>query len=466
MRTRVAGKFLYVGNDKFYARGVTYGPFRPNEQGCEYHNPTMVERDFSLMAANGINAVRTYTIPPRWLLDIAQKHHLRVMVGLPWEEHITFLDNKKIPEDIVNRVRAGVRACANHPAVLSFTIGNEIPAPIVRWYGRERIERFLEKLYQAVKLEDPQALVTYVNYPTTEYLQLPFVDFVSFNVYLETQEKLDGYLARLQNIAGDRPLMMAEVGLDSIRNGDDKQASTLEWQIRTTFAAGCAGVFVFAWTDEWFRGGFDIDDWGFGLTDRERRPKASLQTIRKAFAEVPFAPDLPWPTISVVVCTYNGSRTIRGCMEGLQKLEYPNFEVIVVNDGSTDGAGDIAAEYGFKVISTENRGLSSARNTGMQAAKGEIIAYIDDDARPDPHWLTYLAATFLNSQHAAVGGPNLAPAGRRLHRRMCRQFSRRPHPCAAHRPRCGAHSGLQHGLSQGGPGSHRRFRHAVSDCWR
>jgi GT2 family glycosyltransferase len=411
VRVHVAGKFLYVGNDKFYIRGVTYGPFRPNEQGCEYHNPVIVERDFALMAANGINAVRTYTIPPRWLLDIAQKHNLRVMVGLPWEEHITFLDSKKIPQDIVNRVHVGVRSCAGHPALLSFTIGNEIPAPIVRWYGRGRIERFLEKLYKAVKAEDPEALVTYVNYPTTEYLQLPFVDFVSFNVYLETQEKLDGYLARLQNIAGDRPLVMAEVGLDSIRNGDDKQASTLEWQIRTTFAAGCAGVFVFAWTDEWFRGGFDIDDWGFGLTDRERRPKTSLHAIRKAFAEVPFAPDLPWPTISVVVCTYNGSRTIRDCLAGLQKLEYPNYEVVVVNDGSTDGTGNIAGEYGFKVITTENRGLSSARNTGMKAAKGEIVAYIDDDARPDPHWLTYLAATFLNSQHVAVGGPNLPPPG-------------------------------------------------------
>jgi O-antigen biosynthesis protein len=411
VRTRVAGKFLYVGDEKFYIRGVTYGPFRPNEQGCEYHNPAMVERDFSLMAANGINSVRTYTIPPRWLLDIAQKHHLRVMVGLPWEEHITFMDHKKLPEDIINRVRAGVRACADHPAVLCFTIGNEIPAPIVRWYGRVRIEQFLEKLLKAVKEEDPEALVTYVNYPTTEYLQLPFVDFVSFNVYLETQEKLDGYLAKLQNIAGDRPLVMAEVGLDSIRNGDDKQAATLDWQIRTTFAAGCAGVFVFSWTDEWFRGGFDIDDWGFGVTDRERRPKESLRAIRKAFAEVPFAPDLAWPTISVVVCTYNGSRTIRDTMEGLQKLEYPNYEVIVVNDGSTDGAGDIAAEYGFKVITTENRGLSSARNTGMKAAKGEIVAYIDDDARPDPHWLTYLAGTFLSSPHVAVGGPNLAPPG-------------------------------------------------------
>ncbi len=409
VRPRVAGKFLFVGDEKFYIRGVTYGPFRPDEEGCEYHTPEQVEQDFELMARYGINSVRTYTVPPRWLLDIAQKHGLRVMVGLPWEEHITFLDNRKLAQDIERRVREGVRACSGHPALLAFTIGNEIPATIVRWFGRHRIEAFLERLYKAAKAEDPDALVTYVNFPTTEYLELPFVDFVSFNVYLETREKLEGYLARLQNLAGDRPLLMAEVGLDSMRNGEDKQAETLVWQIRSTFASGCSGVFIFSWTDEWHRGGFDIEDWGFGVTDRNRNPKKSLESLRKAFAEVPYQPDLAWPSISVVVCTYNGSRTIRDTLEGLRKLEYPNYEVIIVNDGSRDKTAEIVQEYPFRVITTENRGLSSARNTGWQAARGEIVAYIDDDATPDPHWLTYLAATFLSTSHVGVGGPNLPP---------------------------------------------------------
>ena len=64
------------------------------------------------------------------------------------------------------------------------------------------------------------------------------------------------------------------------------------------------------------------------------------------------------------------------------------------------------------MIRTENRGLSNARNTGWQAANGDIVAYIDDDAYPDPHWLHYLASAFLNTMnttHAAVGGPNIAP---------------------------------------------------------
>ncbi len=411
VRPRVQGKFIFAGNEKVYVRGVTYGTFCLDEDGNEHHDPQVVERDFAQMAANGLNAVRTYTVPPLWLLDAAQRHNLRVMVGLPWEQHVAFLDDKNRAQSIEERVGKGVRACAGHPAVLCYAIGNEIPASIVRWYGHRRVERYLERLYRAAKAADPESIVTYVNYPSTEYLQLPFVDLVCFNVYLESQKRFEAYLARLHNLVGDRPLILAEFGLDSRRHGEKAQAQALDWQLRTAFAAGCAGAFVFAWTDEWYRGGYAIEDWDFGLTDRDRRPKLALAAVRKAFAEVPFPPDLPHPRISVVICSYNGQRTIRDCLEGLLKLDYPNFEVIVVDDGSTDATAAIARDYGCQVISSENRGLSNARNVGMEAATGELVAYIDDDAYPDPHWLAYLAATFLSTEHAGVSGPNIAPPG-------------------------------------------------------
>ncbi len=411
IRPGAHGKFLFAGNQKLYVRGVTYGPFRPQEDGSEYHTSDVVDRDFAAMAANGINTVRTYTVPPRWLLDCAQRRGLYVMVGLPWEQHIAFLDDKGRADSIEASVRNGVQACAGHPALLCYAVGNEIPAPIVRWYGRERIERFILRLYRAAKAEDPGALVTYVNYPTTEYLQLPFLDFVCFNVYLESQDKLESYLARLQNLAGDRPLVLAEIGLDSRRNGLEAQAETLDWQVRSVFSAGGAGAFVFAWTDEWHRGGYDIDDWDFGLTTRCREPKPALEAVRRAYAETPFPADQPWPSVSVVVCSHNGGRTIRDCCEGLRDLEYPNYEVIVVDDGSTDDTAAIAGEFGWQVILTPSRGLSNARNVGLAAATGEIVAYTDDDARPDPHWLTYLAQTFMATSHAGAGGPNIPPPG-------------------------------------------------------
>ena len=407
-RVRVGGKFLFVGDEKIYLRGVTYGPFRPEADGCEFHDPQSVERDFALMATAHINTVRTYTVPPVWLLDLAQKHGLYVLAGLPWEQHVAFLDNARRTKDLERRIRTAVRALDRHPALLAYAIGNEIPAPIVRWHGPRRIEKFLKRLYWAVKSQDPDGLTTYVNYPSTEYLDLPFLDFVSFNVYLESQDKLQAYVARLQNLAGDRPLVMAETGLDSLRNGEAAQAQCVEWQARTIFAGGCAGMFVFAWTDEWFRGGQEVDDWKFGVTTRARKPKRAFEAVRQVYQNVPFAPDDSWPFISVVICSYNGGRTIRQSLEALRKMVYPKFEVIVVDDGSRDATPAIAEEYGVRLIRQPNRGLSAARNAGWQAANGEIVAYLDDDAAPDPHWLQYLASTFMAGQLAGVGGPNIA----------------------------------------------------------
>src|SRR5213596_2142924 len=413
VRPHVRGKFLFAGDEKFYVRGMTYGAFQPDARGHEYHDLNVIERDFAQMAANGINTVRIpHTMPPRSLLWAARRHGLRVMVGLSAEQYLGFLiDRKKSVADIEALVRAKVRECAGHPALLCYALGNEIPSTMARWLGRRKIERYLKRLCRVIKEEDPDGLVTYVNYPTTEYLQLPFLDLVCFNVYLESQERFEAYLARLQNIAGDRPLIMSELGLDALRNGEGVQARSLDWQVRTAFAAGCAGVFVFSWTDEWYRHGQEVGEWAFGLTRADRSPKAALESVREAFAQVPFWPELPWPRVSVVVCTHNGSRTIRDCLAGLQRLAYPDYEVIVVDDGSTDDTAAIVRQHPVRLIQTVNRGLAKARNTGLEAATGEIIAYLDDDASPDPHWLTYLAATFLSTAHAAVGGPNIAPAG-------------------------------------------------------
>src|SRR4029453_162033 len=166
------------------------------------------ERDFEAMAASGVNAVRTYTAPPTRVLDAAERYGLWLLVGLGAERCIGYLNDARGSRRIEQDVRRRADLCAGHPPVLCYAGGNEIPSPIVRWFGRRRIERLLTRLVSVVRRADPTALVTYANYPPTEYLQLPFLDLLAFNVYLENADALRAYTGRLQNVAGERPLLM------------------------------------------------------------------------------------------------------------------------------------------------------------------------------------------------------------------------------------------------------------------
>ncbi|MEM7416502.1 MAG: glycosyltransferase [Gemmatimonadota bacterium] len=412
-RARVDGKFLEVGGQRFLIKGVTYGTFAPADDGAQFPSAEQVEHDFAAMAAAGINTVRTYTPPSPTVLDAASRHGLRLIVGIAWPQHLPFLDDRTAVRRIRRQVVEAVRGLADHPAPLLFALGNEIPPGIVRWHGSHRIEAFLDDLADEVKGVAPDSLLTYANFPPTEHLELEAFDVYAHNVYLHRESDLRGYLARLQHRAGARPLLLAEAGADSIRQGTDGQARITASHVRAAFAEGACGAVVFSWTDEWWRGGRTVDDWAFGLVDDARRPKPALAVVERAFADAPFPSEerTEWPSVSVVVCAYNAEETIADCLSSLQRLEYPDVEIVVVNDGSRDTTGEIARKYaGVRVIDVPNGGLATARNIGLAEAAGEIVAYTDADVRVDPDWLTYLVQPFLTSDVAGVGGPNVVPA--------------------------------------------------------
>jgi O-antigen biosynthesis protein len=409
-RVEVHGKFLWSGTTKFFVRGVSYGPFQSDAMGSPFPSAERINQDLALMRQAGINTLRTYNVPPQRLLDLALQWNIRVLVGIPWEQHVCFLDDRQTARHIRAAVSRAVRFCNGHPSILAYFIGNEIPSPIVRWHGPKKVSHFLEQLYDTAKAIDPLTLVTYANYPPTEYLQTDFADFYAVNVYLHAESAYRRYVARLHNLAGDKPLVLSEFGLDAIRAGEDQQAETLSWQVRAAYEMGAAGTVVFTWTDDWFTGGYQVTDWAFGLVRADRTPRKAYVAVQGAY-QAP-CPPLPedTPKISVVVCAYNAEPTMRECLESLTKLSYPSYEAVIVDDGSNDHTGAIADEYPqFKTIHQSNCGLSAARNVGMAAATGDIIAYLDSDAVADPDWLTYLAWKFKSTDHVGVGGPNLPP---------------------------------------------------------
>jgi glycosyltransferase involved in cell wall biosynthesis len=409
-RVRVDGKFFRIGAEKFIPKGVTYGPFAPDADGETFGTPEQAARDFAQIRELNANLVRVYYVPPKWFLDLAEQHGLKVFVDIPWEKHRCFLESYEMREAALQKVRAAATACAGHPALFAFSVANEIPAEIVRWHGAREVAQFINELVAEVKAIDPAALSTFASFPPTEFLQPSAIDFVAFNVYLHERTAFENYLARLQTLSNDKPLLLGEFGADSLRETEPRKCEMLHWQIEAAFRNGLAGTVLFSFTDDWFRGGQQIVDWTFGLTTRERLPKESFAAVRDAYKVAPCFPLPRTPKVSVVVASYNGATTLRICLQSLTRLNYPNYELVLVDDGSTDSTQQIAAEFpDVRNIRQINLGLSAARNTGITASTGEIVAFTDSDCRADEDWLYYLVNEFCRSDFIGVGGHNFLP---------------------------------------------------------
>lgn len=412
-RVRLDGRFFKLGDEKFWVKGVTYGPFQARTDGAFLPERHQLEADLRQIAGLGANVVRVYHVPPRDFLDTAQAFGLRVLVDVPWSKHRCFLDSAEDMESGRRAVREAARACQGHPALFALSVVNELPPDVVRWLGREKVEAFVDELVAIARAEDPEALVTFASFPPTEYLRPETIDFHTVNVYLHDREKFRSYLQRLQNLAEEKPLILGEYGIDSIRNGEEHQAELLEMHLEEVFGQGLSGTCCFSYTDEWFTGGHPITDWAFGLVRRDRSPKPAFHRVAEVYRRKHPLPALSsYPKVSVVVCSYNGSKTLDGCLASLQKLNYPDYEVVLVDDGSKDAVPQIAARYDYiRYHRQPNRGLSVARNVGMELARGEIIAYTDDDCFADPDWLYFLVSKLLETGATGVGGPNLLPTG-------------------------------------------------------
>lgn len=109
------------------------------------------------------------------------------------------------------------------------------------------------------------------------------------------------------------------------------------------------------------------------------------------------------PFISVVVCTRDRADQLAACLHHLERQDYPGYEIVVVDNAPTTGAVRMIVEaraggpVGCRYVAEPRGGLSWARNAGIAAAAGDIVAFLDDDEEPDRHWLAELARGFARS---------------------------------------------------------------------
>ena len=164
--------------------------------------------------------------------------------------------------------------------------------------------------------------------------------------------------------------MLSETGMDTIREGEEHQAELLAWQCRAAFELGLSGFIVFAFTDEWHTGGAEIADWAFGLVQHDRSPKLAFDAVGKVFREDLPPPLKAAPKATVVVPAYNAASTIGACLSSFRELNYPDYETIVIDDGSTDATAKSSKQRGSARFASSTSGLARGAQRGNRCGVG------------------------------------------------------------------------------------------------
>ncbi|MGJ8724983.1 MAG: glycosyltransferase [Roseibacillus sp.] len=417
MALTINGRFFENQGKPCFVNAVTYGPFPPEQQ----LDPSL---EFPRISAAGFNAIRLYGAPNKEELDLAEQNNLVIFATVPWYSDSLFTENPDTIGDAKRDLSLFLTRHGKHPALAAVLIANEIRPDLVRFMGPVKVREVLEDIITECRKHAPALLYAYANFPTTEYLEPRNADFTAFNVYLEEQSKFESYLQRLHNIAGDRPLLLTEFGFNTWTEGapnlsnhdlEKKQSEMLSWAFQSAQNHGTAGFTVYSWCDLWFNGGREILDWSFGLTRRDGTAKPALATLSKQFSQ-PKKEKSPLPLFTIAICTRDGGHRLKKNLPHFEQIEDPKFELIIIDDGSTDETDTIIKKFiagshlNCHLLTQPPSGLSAARNHAAREGKGEFIVYIDDDARPYPQWLHYLRQAFAeNPKAAAAGGPNLPP---------------------------------------------------------
>jgi O-antigen biosynthesis protein len=174
------------------------------------------------------------------------------------------------------------------------------------------------------------------------------------------------------------------------------------------------------------------------------------------------------PSVTVVVCTRDRPRALDACLAALERVRYPCFDVLVVDNAPVSApAAPVAARWGVRLVEEPRRGVSRARNLGARESGSELVAYLDDDALPEPDWLAALAREFADPRVMAVAGQvrpiSLATEAEQLFQRVHRLAARSERRFAVDQATPGwfalaAFGGI-------GIGANMAFRRSAFDVW-
>ena len=321
------------------------------------------------------------------LLDITAQAGLAAMLEI--EIAPADLFDRRRWSAAVARVAHTAAIYRGHRALGAYLIDCPISQDELRAAGFMKVRAKMRELLRAIKRRDAHAMVALVHRPATRALSMLEEDFLYAELPALEPVELRDFVTSLHNIAEARPVV---VEFREASPGQDEA-------VAMAFGTGAAGVVAPAVPVR------PSHDW---LGIRMLRA-AELMPFMTLNGSCPPEAALT-PMVSVVICAYNAERTMRQCLESLGRLAYPNYEVVIVDDGSRDRTAEIAMDFPqFRLIRQPNKGLGVARNVGAHAARGEIIAYTDSDCVVDSHWLTLMVRAMQEGGFDGCGGPNYAP---------------------------------------------------------
>ena len=390
MRTRsdskvgASGKFLSRCGRKFFFKAMRL------DDGCDsfdFNQKLALRRRFDQLSKAHTTGLILREREAEPVLGIAAQSGLQALVefAVPVDE---LLSDSGL-RDLTSHLFHTANLLRAYPALMGYLIDCEIDPAALRHRGLEQVRKRLSKLIRAIRKTDPDRLIALKHRPATVGLTLLDEDLIYAELPALSPTELRSYVIRLHNLAEARPIVL-ELG-GGLPGQDELVAAA--------FGLGAAGVVAPAMQPAASQGWLGIRM----LSAGELLPFVNLNgSCPPKLAESPM--------VSVVICAFNAERTMRACLESLRTIDYPHYEVIVVDDGSYDRTAEISADFPeYRLIRQPNRGLSVARNVGMQAAHGELIAYTDSDCVVDPHWLTLMVRTLTESKFDGCGGPNYAP---------------------------------------------------------
>ncbi len=378
------GKFLSRANTKFFLKAIRLE--RQTTPLDLYKQVNLRDRLKKFHDSHTTSLIVAYD-DAGTVLDVAAQAGLCTIVELSVAPD-ALLARKSLRAER-ERLAEQVRALSARPGLIGYLIECHLSQDFLRVHGFERVRRRLRALITTVRRSSLNLLVAIKHRPSTRAAALLEEDFVYSVVPPLSPVELKEYVTGLHNLAESRPVVIEFE--QAMPDQDDLVASA--------FGLGAAGVVA---------------------PVARAIPRPDLMTLKMLTAAevMPFLTlngscpprHVATPMVSVVICAYNAERTMRPCLESLRKLDYPNYEVVIVDDGSRDRTAEISMDFPeFRLIRQPNKGLSVARNVGMQAARGELIAYTDSDCVVDPHWLTFMVRAMVESGFDGCGGPNYAP---------------------------------------------------------